>query len=75
MKDVVAYLVKQLVHDTQRLSVLQVEMDGKNVIQVRVAPHDLPRVIGEQGKVFRSLRNLVTLVGTDEQDVVVEIAS
>ncbi len=75
MKDVVTYLITNLVQDTKRLTVSQVEMDGKRVIQVQVAPHDLPRVIGEQGKVFRSLRNLVSLVGADEQDIVVEIAS
>ena len=74
MKDVITYLVKQLIRDTDTLSVSYVTLDEKTVIQVQVASYDIPRVIGEQGKVFRSLRNVATLVGTDVDDVVVEIA-
>jgi len=74
VKDLVTYIARQLIHKPQYLSVSDVQLDEKTVIQVQVAPEDLPRLIGDQGKIFRAFRNLVKLVGDQEQDIVVEIA-
>jgi len=75
VEDLVQYVASGLVKHPEQLSVARVTLDGKTVVHVQVAPDDLPRVIGEQGTVFRALRNIVTLVGSQDHDIVVEMAS
>lgn len=75
MTDVVTYIARYLVKKPDKLSVSHVQLDTRSVIQVQVSPDDLPRIIGDQGQTFRSLRNVVALTGDKERDIVVEIAS
>jgi len=44
--------------------VREIERGGLTLIEVRVAPSDMGKIIGKQGRTVRALRSLVTAVGT-----------
>ena len=75
----IEYLVKSIVDKPLQVKVLCVDKDAKKIIQVVVAAADLPRVIGAEGKIFRALRGLVTLIGVSkdaiEYDLVVDVVA
>ena len=59
MEDLVEYLAKGLVDKPDEVRVERVERDGVIVLELRVAPDDVGKVIGRQGRVARALRTLV----------------
>lgn len=63
MKETVEMIVKALVDDDAAVDVREVERDGKTLIEVRVAPADVGKVIGRQGRTVRALRSLCGAVG------------
>lgn len=71
----VEYIVKQLVTQPDAVVVSSIETGEKCVVQVRVAAQDMARVIGSEGRIFRALRTIVTLVGAQQnKDFVIDIA-
>jgi predicted RNA-binding protein YlqC (UPF0109 family) len=72
--DLLAYLAKQLVDEPDAVRVESSERDGLTVLQLRVAPADVGKVIGRQGRIARALRTLVRAsAGRSRQRVVLEI--
>jgi uncharacterized protein len=65
-------IVKKLVDKPDLVAITEVESDGKNIIQVRVAPQDLSRIIGSEGRTFRALRMLIHVVSPEVKDLVVD---
>jgi predicted RNA-binding protein YlqC (UPF0109 family) len=63
MKETVEMIVKALVDDDAAVDVREIERDGKTLIEVRVAPADVGKVIGRQGRTVRALRSLCGAVG------------
>jgi len=63
MRDTVELIVKALVDDQSAVDVREVERNGATLIEVRVAPSDMGKVIGKQGRTVRALRSLVHAVG------------
>lgn len=60
MREAVELLVKRLVDDADAVDVREVERDRATVIiEVRVAPPDMGKVIGRQGRTVRALRSLL----------------
>ena len=60
MREAVELLVKRLVDDADAVDVREVERDRSTVIiEVRVAPPDMGKVIGRQGRTVRALRSLL----------------
>jgi len=64
MRDTVELIVKALVDDQSAVDVREIERGGLTLIEVRVAPSDMGKIIGKQGRTVRALRSLVTAVGT-----------
>ncbi len=59
MKDLVEYMAKALVDDPDQVAVTE-EVRGPNVVlELRVGPGDMGRVIGRQGRVVNAMRALV----------------
>jgi predicted RNA-binding protein YlqC (UPF0109 family) len=56
---VLAYLTRQLVDDPDAVSVEAEVGSGRTVLNVRVAPGDMGRVIGKRGRVANSIRTIV----------------
>lgn len=65
-------IVKKLVENPEKVTISEVESEGRRVLHVRVAPHDLSRMIGSEGKTFRALRMLVHVVSPETKDLVVD---
>jgi predicted RNA-binding protein YlqC (UPF0109 family) len=60
MREAVELIVKSLVHETEAVDVREVEGNrGATVIEVRVAPGDVGKIIGRQGRTVRALRSLL----------------
>ena len=58
-KDLIEYLVKSLVDNKDAVQVTETEDDGKNVITVKVESTDMGRVIGKDGRIIKSIREIV----------------
>ena len=63
MKEAVEMVVKSLVDDVEAVDVREVDHQGATLIEVRVAPEDMGKVIGRQGRTIRALRSLAHAVG------------
>ena len=58
LKDVVEFLVQSLVEHPDQVTITEVEKEDETVLEVRVAPEDMGRVIGKQGRVAKALRTV-----------------
>ncbi len=64
MRDAIEMIVKALVDDRETVDVREVEQkNGTTLIEVRVGPNDVGKIIGKQGKTIRALRSLVRIAG------------
>lgn len=58
-------IVKALVDEAENVDVREVDQkNGTTLIEVRVAPTDVGKIIGKQGKTIRALRSLARIGGT-----------
>ena len=75
MAELLAWIARHLVDDPGSVSVETVEQDGTTVLRLHVAPDDVGKVIGRQGRIARALRTLVRASGArDDRHIVLEIA-
>lgn len=58
-KDLIEYLVKSLVDNKEAVLLTETEDDGKTVIIVKVEATDMGRVIGKDGRIIKSIREIV----------------
>ena len=58
MIDLLAYLARELVDDPAAVRVEEEERDGMLVLVLHVAPADVGKVIGRQGRIARALRTI-----------------
>jgi predicted RNA-binding protein YlqC (UPF0109 family) len=63
VRALVEQVAKALVDEPGQVSVNQVEEGGETVLELTVAPNDLGRVIGRQGRTARALRTLLGAAG------------
>jgi predicted RNA-binding protein YlqC (UPF0109 family) len=64
MRDAIEMIVKALVDDGENVDIREVEQrNGATLIEVRVAPEDMGKIIGKQGKTIRALRSLARIAG------------
>lgn len=77
MKELVEEIAKALVDQPDDVQVTERELPGEQgtVLELRVAPEDLGKVIGKQGRTARSIRSLLAAAGTkSNQRYTLEIA-
>jgi len=63
MKELVEDIAKALVDIQEGVSVNAVEGEQVTVLELRVAPSDLGKVIGKQGRTARSIRTILGAAG------------
>jgi len=63
VKDLVTEIAKALVDIPDEVTVREVEGEQVTVLELRVAPSDLGKVIGKQGRTARSIRTLLGAAG------------
>ena len=67
VKNVVEYIVTQIVEDTKSVKVDIADSDEENVtIEVRTSPDDMGRVIGKRGRVARAIRTVAQAAADEE---------
>ncbi len=74
MKELVEVIAKALVENPDEVVVTQKE-EGRNIIvELHVAPSDMGKVIGKQGRIAKAIRSVVKAASTkDNKRVDVEI--
>ncbi len=74
MESLVEFIVKELVNDKDQVNVTRIDRDDATVIEVRVAPDDMGKIIGKQGKIARAIRTVVKAASSkEEKRVIVDI--
>ncbi len=63
MEEFVAYLIKNMVNIPEQVDIRSVESQAGVLIEIRVAPEDVGKVVGRKGNVIRSLRTLAMSIG------------
>ena len=67
VKNVVEYIVKEIVEDTKSVKVDVADSDDENItIEVRTSPNDMGRVIGKRGRVARAIRTVAQAAADEE---------
>ena len=63
MKELVEFVAKSLVDQPDEVRLRTYERDQQTVIELEVAPDDLGKVIGRQGRTARAMRVLLGAAG------------
>jgi predicted RNA-binding protein YlqC (UPF0109 family) len=66
MKELVEHIAKALVDDPAQVSVTEVTTGSDVLLELRVAPDDMGRMIGRGGRVINALRTLVQMCAARE---------
>ena len=74
MKNLVEVIAKALVENPEEVVVTET-VDGDSIlVELKVAPADMGKVIGRQGRIAKAIRSVVKAASTkDDKKVVVEI--
>jgi uncharacterized protein len=59
IKGLVEYIVKTLVSDPDSVRVSELNLRNHTVIKLSVAPEDMGRIIGKEGRVANAVRTLM----------------
>ena len=62
MKDLLLYIAQNLVENPDQVTVSEREAESETVYELRVAPSDMGKIIGRQGKVAKEIRTLMRAV-------------
>ena len=74
MKELVEVMAKALVEHPEEVTVTETEKDGETVVELKVAPSDMGKVIGKQGRIAKAIRSVVKAAASkEEKKVTVEI--
>ena len=74
MKELVEVIAKALVDNPDEVVVTETEKDDAVVIELKVGPSDMGKVIGKQGRIAKAIRSVVKAAASkDDKKVVVEI--
>lgn len=74
MKELVEFIARGLVDNPEEVKVNEIQGDRGVVLELRVAPDDMGKVIGKQGKIAQSIRTLTKATAAKEgKRVAVEI--
>jgi uncharacterized protein len=76
LKDLILYVAQSLVDNPSAVQVRQIESSRSVIIKLMVAPEDMGKVIGKEGKIAKALRTLITIAAArDGKRATLEIQS
>ena len=74
MKELVEVIAKSLVEHPEEVVVTQREDGNSILVELKVAPSDMGKVIGRQGRIAKAIRSVVKAASSkSDKKVVVEI--
>lgn len=75
MVELVKYIAQSLVDKPEEVKVTQKETDKSIIIELSVAPDDMGKVIGKQGRIAKAIRSVVkAATSRSRKKYIVEIA-
>lgn len=66
MKDLIELIAKSLVDNPDMVEVNEITKDTSVILEVKVAPDDMGKIIGKQGKIAKAIRTLAKAAATKE---------
>lgn len=69
-KELVEYVVKNLVSMPEEVQINSIDAEGKIMLKVKVAKEDMGRVIGKDGRIIRSIREIVNAYASKNHEKV-----
>jgi len=74
MKDLVKFIAQALVDHPDQVTVNELEGESSIIVELKVAPDDMGKVIGKQGRIAKAIRTVVKAAAIkDDKRVTVEI--
>jgi len=74
LKDLIEVIAKALVDKPDEVKVKEIEGDRSIIIELTVAPEDMGKVIGKQGRIAKAIRTVVkSAAAKTDKKVIVEI--
>ena len=74
MKELVEVIARALVEKPDEVVVTETEKEGETLSELKVAPSDMGKVIGKQGRIAKAIRSVVKAAASKEdKKVVVDI--
>ena len=75
VKELVRIIATSLVDHPDQVEVTETETDEQITVELKVAPEDMGKVIGKQGRIAKSIRTVVRAAAAakDDRKVVVDI--
>ncbi|MCB2155688.1 KH domain-containing protein [bacterium] len=64
LKDLIEFIAKALVDDPENVSVSAVESETSVIIELKVHPEDVGKVIGKGGQTAKALRKILSAAAT-----------
>lgn len=73
MKEILETLIKNLVENTDDVTITEENKEKEIVFTVKVAETDMGKVIGKQGRIAKSIRTIMkSVAGKEHKKVIVE---
>jgi len=66
MKELLEYVARSLVDDPAQVSVKESRSGNTVILELRVAPDDMGRVIGKSGRMANAIRSLLRVAAAKE---------
>jgi len=63
VKELVELIAKSLVDDPDRVQVFQIDGEQSSIIELKVAPEDVGKIIGKQGRNVQAIRIILGAAG------------
>ena len=74
MKELLEVIAKNLVDHPEEVIVTEIEGEKSLVLELKVAPDDMGKVIGKQGRIAKAIRTVIKAAAVhDDKHIVVEI--
>ncbi len=74
MKELLEIIAKNLVDYPDKVTVSEIQGDRSLILELKVAPEDMGKVIGKQGRIAKAIRTVVKAAAIHEDKrIVVEI--
>ncbi|RKX87484.1 MAG: KH domain-containing protein [Spirochaetes bacterium] len=63
-KDLVVYIAKSLVDDPDGVEVNMIEGEKSTILELKVSPDDIGKVIGKHGRIAKAIRTILSASAT-----------
>ena len=74
MKELVEFMAKSLVDNPEAVTVNEINGEQSIILELKVAPEDMGKVIGKQGRIAKAIRTVIKAAAVKQNKrVIVEI--